>query len=94
MNNEMDNARLDRIEEKIDKLSEAATTVARIEERLIASTNRVKRLEYRADEQEDDLLLLQSQVSKNTSSIKMSERFMWILITVCATALIYTFQGN
>ena len=76
----MDDVRLDRIEEKIDKLSEAATTVARIEERLIASTNRV--------------LLLQSQVSKNTSSIKMSERFMWILITVCATALIYTFQGN
>ena len=35
----MDNVRLDRIEEKIDKLSEAATTVARIEERLIASTN-------------------------------------------------------
>tara|TARA_R100001443_G_scaffold24713_4_gene37180 strand:- start:10879 stop:11154 length:276 start_codon:yes stop_codon:yes gene_type:complete len=90
----MDTTRLDRIEEKIDKLNEAALAVVRIEERLIASTKRVERLEYRADEQEDDLSLLERQVANNTNALKTSERFMWILITVCATALIYTFQGN
>ena len=90
----MDTTRLDRIEEKIDKLNEAALAVVRIEERLIASTKRVERLEYRADEQEDDLSLLERQVANNTNALNTSERFMWILITVCATALIYTFQGN
>ena len=90
----MDDTRLDRIEEKIDKLNEAALAVVRIEERLIASTKRVERLEYRADEQEDDLSLLERQVANNTNALKTSERLMWILITVCATALIYTFQGN
>ena len=49
---DMDETRLDRIEKKLDNV---AIMGARIEERLESSTNRIDRLEFRADEQEDDL---------------------------------------
>ena len=49
---DMDETRLDRIEKKLD---DVAIMGARIEERLKSSTNRIDRLEFRADEQEDDL---------------------------------------
>ena len=47
MDDEMDLQRLERIEEKLEKLSEAVTNIARVEEKDYVSTKRADRLEHR-----------------------------------------------
>ena len=65
---DMDETRLDRIEKKLDNV---AIMGARIEERLESSTSRIDRLEFRADEQEDDLEALKESVSLQGNFIKI-----------------------
>ena len=45
--------RLNRIENKLDKLAEAMTMIARVDEKLTAVNARTDRLEFRLDEYED-----------------------------------------
>ena len=47
--------RLNRIETKLDKLTEAMSMIARVDEKLVAGSARIDRLEYRLDEQESDI---------------------------------------
>jgi len=44
--------RFDRLEQKIDKLTDLMTNVARVEEQLVGVNGRLKRHEYRLDENE------------------------------------------
>ena len=73
--------RLNRIEAKLDKLTEAMAQIARVDEKIVASQARTDRLEYRLDEQESDIDSLKSVVGYNTQSVKIAERFVWILLT-------------
>ena len=82
----MDETRLDRIEKKLD---DVAIMGARIEERLKSSTSRIDRLEFRADEQEDDLEELKESVSLQGNFIKNSESFGWILLTAIISFILY-----
>jgi len=81
--------RLNRIEQKIDKLSEAITMIARVEEKLSANNARVDRLEFRADEQEADTDKLKEIVGYNAQSVKIAERFVWILISSIVGLVMY-----
>lgn len=74
-------ARLNRIEVKLDKLTEAMTMIARVDEKLTAGSARIDRLEYRLDEYENDLDGIKSIVGYNAQSVKIAERFVWILIS-------------
>lgn len=73
--------RLNRIENKLDKLTEAMTMVARVDEKLTAGSARIDRLEYRLDEYEGDLDSIKQIVGHNAQSVKIAERFVWILIS-------------
>lgn len=73
--------RLNRIESKLDKLAEAMTMIARVDEKLTAGSARIDRLEYRLDEYEGDLDNIKSIVGYNAQSVKIAERFTWILIS-------------
>ena len=73
--------RLNRIENKLDKLAEAMTMIARVDEKLTAGSARIDRLEYRLDEYETDLDNVKSIVGYNEQSVKIAERFVWILIS-------------
>lgn len=85
----MSEDRLNRIEQKIDKLSEAITMIARVEEKLSANNARVDRLEFRADEQEIDTDKLKEIVGYNAQSVKVAERFVWILISSIVGLVMY-----
>jgi len=84
--------RLNRIEQKIDKLSEAITLIARVEEKLLANNARVDRLEFRADEQESDIDNLKEIVGYNSQSVKIAERFVWILVSAVVGLVMYGFK--
>lgn len=84
--------RLNRIEQKIDKLGEAVTMIARVEEKLSANNARVDRLEFRADEQEGDIDSLKEIVGYNSQTARTAERFAWIVITAFIGVIAYTFK--
>lgn len=85
----MDETRLARIEVKLDKLTEAVTSIARVEEKIYASTKRIDRLEQRMDGLEGEVDVLKTTVISNSQTVKNSERFFWIAISTGASVLIY-----
>ena len=74
-------SRLDRIENKIDQLSDAMIALARAEERLISiekhNSNQYDRMN-RFSEKVDGL---QQQTEKNTTSISLLTKMIWILFS-------------
>jgi len=84
--------RLNRIETKLDKLAEAMSMIARVDEKLVAGSARIDRLEYRLDEQENDIDTLKSVVGYNSQSVKVAERFVWILVSAVVGLVMYGFR--
>jgi hypothetical protein len=74
----MDNARFDRLEQKIDKLTDAVTAIARVEEKILASNLRLDRAEYRLDMQESELDELTKTVRDNAGAVKFADKFFWL----------------
>jgi uncharacterized coiled-coil protein SlyX len=67
------NRRFDRLEAKIDKLTEVLTNVARVEEKLIGTDARLKRHEFRLDEGERKLDEVAEQVATNSQVVKVGQ---------------------
>lgn len=81
MSDASDEKRLDRIEEKIDRLSEAMVLIARTDEKLVAMEQkygaqyeRMNRFSIKLDDIERQVIL-NAQVSRNISTL------FWILVT-------------
>jgi cob(I)alamin adenosyltransferase len=85
-------ARLQRIENKLDKLSEAFTILARVEEKIMSSNTRIDRLEFRADESERDMDKIKGIVGYNQQTVRQVERFAWILVSSLVGTLMYFFK--
>lgn len=81
--------RLDRIEVKLDKLTEAVTNIARVEEKIYASTKRIDRLEYRLDVNESELDNLKDIVAQNSFTVKASERIFWVIFSAFVSLGVY-----
>lgn len=88
----MEDQRLDRIEIKLDKLTEAVTAIARVEEKIYASSQKIDRLEYRLDVNEGELDNLKSIVAQNAFTVKASERFFWIIFSAFVSLGVYFLQ--
>jgi len=84
--------RLNRIETKLDKLTEALTMIARVDEKLTAGSLRIDRLEYRLDEQETDLDKIKEIVGYNSQTARTAERFVWLLVSALVGIVAYGFK--
>ena len=49
--------------------------------------------EYRLDEQEGDIDNLKSVVGYNSQSVKVAERFVWILVSAIVGIIMYGYRG-
>jgi 50S ribosomal subunit-associated GTPase HflX len=85
-------SRLERIEEKLDKLSDTVSDLARIEERMLSVFKRLDRHEKRLDDQEDDLKDLSNSVLLNSKTSSSIERLFWVIITATASVVVYMFK--
>ena len=85
-------SRLERIEEKLDKLSDTVSDLARIEERMLSVFKRLDRHEKRLDDQEDDLKNLSNSVLLNSKTSSSIERLVWVIITATASVVVYMFK--
>jgi chromosome segregation ATPase len=89
--------RLTRIEEKLDKLSDAIVAIARAEEKLIQLTTITDVLFKKVADVENRLRELESNVNKTQSFIGGASRVFWMfasgLLTAVAGILAYNIWG-
>ena len=77
----MNDIRLSRMEEKLDKLSEAVISVARIEERMISVFKRLERVDDGFNKSDKRMDELEQTSIQRGQTIAFSERLFWVILT-------------
>jgi DNA repair ATPase RecN len=89
-----DDARFDRLEAKIDKLTDAVTQIARVEEKILASNQRLDRAEDRISNLEEDLDAVASIARKNSSVAGFADKLFWLAMGIIASVASFTLRGD
>ena len=89
MSNGEHERRLERVEIKIDRLSEALVSMARIEERVTTVLKQTDRIMDRLDKMEERLEIVELQSNLNKKSVTSTERVIWILVTAGISTAFY-----
>ena len=84
----MDESRLERIEEKLDKVSEAIVSLARMEERML---NLFRRMDA-YDAVQYDTSARVSHLEQDVASGKWIEKSMWVIFTAVVAAIVAFFK--
>lgn len=77
----MSDDRLDRIEEKVDKLADAMVEMARMEERLITVFKRMDDMGGVLKKMDDRLDDMERQAIVRGQKIAFAERIFWMIVT-------------
>jgi hypothetical protein len=77
------------MENTLDKVCEAVSQIAVVDERIMSLLNRLERFEKRLDEQEDKIIELSEDVIINSKLVKTSERFFWVGVSALASFVVY-----
>jgi chromosome segregation ATPase len=85
--------RLQRIENKLDQLSELVGQIARVDERVVSIHKRLDRHEKRLDWLEEQKRDLEAVVSQGSATTKLYERAGWIVFSAIV-AFIATYMVN
>jgi hypothetical protein len=84
-----DDARLERIEKKLDQVGDAIVALARMEERMITMFKRLDSLDSKQGADSRRLTLVESKVGTNGQYLRFAERVFWIVI---AAGITYAFN--
>lgn len=76
-----DDHRLERIENKLDTMSDAIVALARLDERMITLFKRMDTLDADQANQGRRLTLVESRVGNNGQALRFAERVFWIVAT-------------
>jgi hypothetical protein len=76
-----DDARLARIEVKLDQVGDAIVALARMEERMITLFKRMDTLDVEQNSHSRRIALVESRVGSNGASLRFAERVFWIVVT-------------
>lgn len=87
MARESQTGRLDRIEEKIDKMSEAIITLARAEEKIITLTLFSKQNSEQLQSVINRIDKIETLVTANASTISIINKIFWIVMASAATVI-------
>ena len=85
----VDERRIERMENTLDKVCEAVSQIAVVDERIMSLFNRQERFEKRLDEQEDKIIEISEDVILNSKLVKTSERFFWVGVSALASFIVY-----
>lgn len=86
--NQKDDTRLDRIEEKIDRMSEAVIALARAEEKIVNLDETTRMILKRIVEQDERLRKVEAIQQDNQSTIKTIRSVVWTAISALITSAI------
>ena len=81
--------RLEKIEDKLDKLSEAVVSIARIEERVTTVLKQNDRLFSNFEKLELRVDKVENQANINAKTVSVTERFIWIVLSAIVAAIMY-----
>jgi len=87
----MEEQRLARIEQKLDKLSEAVVSLARMEERIITLFNRMDTYDARQLNMEDRVAEIERISVGRGAIFKLVDKLIWIVVGLSAAVLIESF---
>jgi hypothetical protein len=86
-----DDARLARIEAKLDQMGEAIVALARVEERMVTLFNRLDAIDKDRAAQDERLHAVEEKTGNNGQSLRFAERVFWIVV---AAGVTYAFKGS
>lgn len=75
-----DDNRLERIERKLDQMSEAVVALARVEERMVTVFKRMSTLDEEHSQHNQRLTVVENKVGNNGQMLRFAERVFWILL--------------
>ena len=81
--------RLEKIEQKIDRLADAVVSIARIEERVATVLKQNDRFFIRMDKMEERVDAVENNSNLNTRSFSFVERFLWGCVSSGVGLLVY-----
>ncbi len=84
--------RLDQIDTKLDKLSDAVTRLATIEERMVHQTTTLDSLNRKLEESDKRIRSLERQASARGVVLASVERFGWLILTTIIGIVAYTLK--
>ncbi len=92
MNDQEVSKRFDRLENKIDKLADVMATMARVEEQISGQNARLKRHEWRLDENERKIEEVAENVATNTMVAKVGQGIVASLWAGFVGFIVYMFR--
>ena len=84
--------RLDKLDSKIDKLSDAIVAIARIEERVTTVLKQNDRFIMRMDRLENRVETVEQKSIVNSKGINMFERLFWLGLSALVSIIVYNFR--
>jgi hypothetical protein len=85
----MEDLRLSRIEEKLDKLADAVVSLARMEERMLTLFKRIDHYEDRQQKIEDRVTTIEKEDAGKNSIFRAVDKISWLLIGAALTYVIH-----
>lgn len=85
--NQFEGKRLDRIEEKIDRLAETVVSIARAEEKLVNLEHDRNIILDRLIKIDEKIDVLDSRIIDSETTVKVINRIFWIILTATVAAL-------
>lgn len=89
----MDETRLDRFEQKLDKLSEAVAAIARIDEKIYFASQRADRLEVALDSSNKRLDTLALQMTTMLASGRLTDKGFWLIMGAIISGAVAYYVG-
>jgi hypothetical protein len=83
--------RLERIEKKLDHLSEAVVSLARMEERMITLFNRMDRYELAQDKIDEKLASVEKTSVSRGAIFRVVDKATWIIVGITVALIIEIF---
>ena len=88
-----DEKRLERIEQKLDDMSKAIVSLARMEERMVTLFKRMDTYDDAQDRLSDRVSKIEKVSGADGVTLRFLERIFWIVVTAAVTAYVVTHMG-
>ena len=85
--------RLERIEKKLDEMSKAIISLARMEERMVTLFKRMDGYDDQQDKLSERLTKVEKVSGADGVTLRFLERIFWIVVTAGVTAYVVTHMG-
>lgn len=88
-----DEKRLERIEQKLDDMSKAIVSLARMEERMVTLFKRMDSYDDTQNKLSDRVSKIEKVSGADGVTLRFLERIFWIVVTAVVTAYVVTHMG-